>query len=395
MKVRGIVALTLSLAFSLVGLTPSQAQQADPSEYIRRNPMVFFVADGSDGSCGPGCNQWIAADGAFDSGAHLRFREFLDKLQRTDLPVYFNSGGGIAGPSITIGLMLHERRMTAGVARTVPFGCADVPRLDEDCRRRKMLSGENVRSWMRESGAVCASGCVLALIGAPTRKVAPVAKIGVHAHRSLYDGDPKMLSALGIDRDPQAVRLKLKLYAAQMGTDYRFVDVAEDTPASSMHWMTREEVSRFNIATTGPFETEWLTYAKPNIGYFVLKSLSRPVASRSGAFETVTLELGCSFEGAAASLTLRRLLDAAEAKGSTSVQIAAGGSTVFEDERGVPPGPDVRSKPLRLSEIRNLVTANEIVMTESSEAGPRQTRFSTEGLRTALAIAPRACRLAR
>lgn len=91
---------------------------------------------------------------------------------------------------MAIGLMLRERRMRVGAGRTVPFGCTDTVRPDEACRRR-MQSGTDIKSWMRVSGAICASGCVLALIGAPTRKVAPVAKIGVHAHRSMYGDNPK------------------------------------------------------------------------------------------------------------------------------------------------------------------------------------------------------------
>jgi hypothetical protein len=391
MKVRGILTLAMVPVLGLAGLAVARAQQLDPGEYIRRHPMVFFVANGAEGSCGPGCSQWIAADGAFDGNAHLRFHEFLDKLPRTDLPVYFNSGGGISGPAIAIGLTLRARRMTAGVGRTVPFGCADRPQPDDACRR-KIQSGEDVKSWMRVRDAICASSCVLALIGAPTRKVAPVARIGVHAHRPLNDDDPKMLAALGIARDPDAVRLAFKLYAAQMGADYRFVDVAENTPAHAIHWMTPEEVTRFNIATAGPFETQWLTYAKPNIGYFVMKSLTRPDASSIGAFETVTLELGCSFEGGAASLALRRVLDAAEAKDETNVQVAAGGSAIFDDERKGQPGLDVRSKRLLPGDILKAVTASEIIMTESSEAGMRRTRFSTEGLRAAFVLAPQACR---
>ena len=388
--------LTIAPVLGLACLAGARAQQLDPGEYTRRNPMVFFIGNGAEGSCGPGCSQWIAADGAFDSGAHLRFREFLDKLPNTDLPVYFHSGGGIAGTAMALGLMLRERRMRAGVARTVPFGCADTARpADEACRRR-MQSGSNVKSWMRVNGAICASSCVLALIGAPTRKVAPVAKIGVHAHRVLYGENPQVLSALGIAQDdPQTVRLGFKLYAAQMGADYRFVDVAESTPPQAMHWMTREEVTRFNIGTERPFETEWLTYAKPSIGYFVMKSLTRLAQSPEGSFETVTLELGCSFEGGAASLTLRRVLDAAGAKGATTVQVAADGRTIFEDERSVRPGIDVRNQPLRPSDIRKAATADEIVVMESSEAGMRQTRFSIEGLRAAFALAPQACRPAQ
>src|SRR5262249_54841838 len=154
------------------------------------------------------------------------------------------------------------------------------------------------KSWMRMSDAVCASGCVFALIGAPTRKVAPVAKIGVHAHRAVYGDNSKLLAALGIVQDDQqAVRLGFKLYAPRMGADDRFVDVAESTPSQAVHWMTHEEVTRFNIATERPFETQWLSFTRPNTGHYAIKSRTQPSPSHDGTFDTVTLELSCSLQG--------------------------------------------------------------------------------------------------
>jgi len=41
------------------------AEQTRLLAQIDRRPMVFFLAKGSAGSCGPGCGEWIAAEGRF------------------------------------------------------------------------------------------------------------------------------------------------------------------------------------------------------------------------------------------------------------------------------------------------------------------------------------------
>src|SRR5262249_17767120 len=90
---------------------------------LRSEPMIFVVATGEPNACGRGCTEWIAAEGRFDKGAAQRFREFLAVLAKHDLPIFFNSDGGLVSEAVQIGLMLRENRMTAGVARTVPEGC--------------------------------------------------------------------------------------------------------------------------------------------------------------------------------------------------------------------------------------------------------------------------------
>ena len=72
---------------------------------IKQQPLMFFVANGPANACGPGCSSWIAADGYFDSDAGKRFRDFLNDPARRQLPVFFNSLGGVAsqaGLSITV-----------------------------------------------------------------------------------------------------------------------------------------------------------------------------------------------------------------------------------------------------------------------------------------------------
>src|SRR5215470_4599037 len=90
---------------------------------VRSEPMIFVVATGEPNACGQGCSEWIAGEGEFDEGAAHRLREFLAGLPKPDLPIFFNSDGGLLGPAVQIGLILRENRMAAGVARTVPDGC--------------------------------------------------------------------------------------------------------------------------------------------------------------------------------------------------------------------------------------------------------------------------------
>src|SRR5262249_36554242 len=102
---------------------------------VRSEPMIFVVATGEPNACGRGCTEWIAAEGRFDEGAAQRFREFLAVLAKRDLPIFFNSDGGLVREAVQIGLILRENRMTAGVARTVAEGCHLSFPLDDACRR--------------------------------------------------------------------------------------------------------------------------------------------------------------------------------------------------------------------------------------------------------------------
>src|SRR5262249_37522830 len=87
-------------------------------------PMIFFVAKGEPNACGPGCSEWIAAEGDFDGPAvEQRFRQLLGSLKGRDLPIFFNSFGGIVGEARVLGRILREHRMTAGVGESLPEGC--------------------------------------------------------------------------------------------------------------------------------------------------------------------------------------------------------------------------------------------------------------------------------
>jgi hypothetical protein len=95
-----------------------------------------YLAQGEDDACGSGCNEWIAAEGRFDDGSPQRLRAFLNRHSGRKLPIFFSSPGGSVTQALAIGRLMRERGMTAGVARTVPQGCAPTSD-DEACRTLK------------------------------------------------------------------------------------------------------------------------------------------------------------------------------------------------------------------------------------------------------------------
>ena len=84
-------------------------------------PMIFFVAKGERNACGPGCSEWIAAEGMFEGPkVEQRFRDLLATLKGRNLPIVFNSLGGVIGEALVLGRILRERRMAASVGKSYP-----------------------------------------------------------------------------------------------------------------------------------------------------------------------------------------------------------------------------------------------------------------------------------
>jgi hypothetical protein len=364
----------------------------DPLQLIKQQPMVFFVAKGEPGACGPDCSEWIAAEGGFDPAAHVRLREFLDTLPRKDLPIFFHSLGGLIGPALSVGSLLRAHRMRAGVGHTVPFGCRDALRLDDACRKL-MQSGREFKSRLRESGAVCASSCVYALVGASTRTIAYVARVGVHRHRALRrDRDGHWSDSDGSGGGVPVID-RLRYYVTQMGADSGLIDAAERTDHTSTHWLSRDDLARFGVTTDGLFETRWVTYVRPNAGHFVMKSVTRPSRLDPGKYRTATIEFRCSFlVSGFTSVSLRRDLDPAEAQDGAAVEVSAGEHIILQSARPSASTLDLRATSIAPAMIAKVAASEGILLKETAESWSRENQFSTRGLSDALKSAPEECR---
>ncbi len=380
---------------------PSQVQrnQAQPGSArpstaplaaLRHQPLIFFVAKGRPGACGPGCDTWIGAEGTFDPDSAKRLADFLAVPGRQRLPIYFHSPGGELQPSLAIGHLLREKRMAAGIGQTVPEGCREAARADPACRAL-MRSAREVPARLKISTGVCASGCAYALIGASTRLIAPGAKFGVHANRVL----PRPDHADEIRRAGPAARQAaenqsydlLRHYVTVAGVDPALIDLATRTPHDRVYWLTREELERFGLVYRDFFETRWLRHAKPDGSTFIIKSLTQ--VSPSQEHRTTNIAINC-VPNTRATVMLRRELGSSENAPQPVVRLSSGEAfvMVFSHGNRSPGATEVRVLPVAADALARVAAADSIVLREE---GMREFRLSTQGLSEALGAVPVRC----
>jgi hypothetical protein len=361
------------LALAVTGGTALAAPKvASKSEIPKHQPMVFFVAKGGPNACGVGCSEWISAEGTFDPDSHKRLREFLKSSPRKNLPIFFNSPGGELEPALIIGALLREQRMTAGVAQTIPEGCSQSPRTDEACRKLTR-SGREFKAQLRHAGAICASGCAYALLGASARTIAPGARLGVHANRLVLR--PK---------DNRIVVSAREFSAAK--------SIAESRAYERVHWLSRDEMTQFGILPGNFFETRWSSHVKPDTGYVIVKSVTRPSSSNPAEYLVSTVQFSCHPLGKMA-VSIRRELANGEHGSKPVVRISAAGNVVavFDQPSRSGDALDLRSKVVPIILVRHAAASDAIVFREVTDAGSREIKLSTQGLSEAMKGIPDYC----
>ncbi|MET0923316.1 MAG: hypothetical protein ABWY47_09270 [Xanthobacteraceae bacterium] len=73
------------------------APKSKPQSSPITTPIVFYAAKGQADACGPGCSEWIAAEGQFDLGAPQRLRTFLYQARRAQAADLLSVLGRAAG----------------------------------------------------------------------------------------------------------------------------------------------------------------------------------------------------------------------------------------------------------------------------------------------------------
>jgi hypothetical protein len=349
------------------------AASDDPKELerqlakLRSEPMIFVVATGEPNACGRGCTEWIAGEGRFDEGAAQRLREFLAILPKRDLPIFFNSDGGLVREAVQIGLILRENRMTAGVARTVPEGCHLGFPLDDACRRL-MQSKREHKARLYFGGARCASACVYAIIGASTRHVDPGATLRIHS---------------GVGGEIDKTENSLRRYVMGMGVDPALVDAAAKIPSRSFRGLSRGEMERFGIETRGVHETPWFAYHGPAGEFLLLKSVTYPTGDTGDQYRTRTVGLACSPFLSIIRLMYQQELTANENRAPPLIRAKIGDSlidlpTLNSQKNLVEKSADL--KPRQLQSAIETGSFEFMQMSDQSKKPPLVVKFSTLGL---------------
>jgi hypothetical protein len=306
-----VLSIALSFAFAVpAGASPDHSRPGAPATPATKPgptplppPMVFFLAKGDANACGPGCSEWIAAEGTIDGGADGRLRALLNKLGGRKLPIYFESPGGAIPAGLAIGRIMREHRLTAGVGRTVPVGC-DLKTLYASACDRLKHSGRELLADLDTSSAVCNSACVFSLVGAVVRDIGPGAKLGIHSASVKFslrrvDAKGHVVATTPAHVAPGVERRALEgnydritAYMREMGIPPTLLDAARKIPSDTVRYLSRDEIVTFGIDSRESIEGLWLFLDEPS-GAAAVKIIQwRDPAA--GAFRRAILRLSCA-----------------------------------------------------------------------------------------------------
>jgi hypothetical protein len=144
--------------------------------------MIFYVAHGAKGACGPGCSEWIAAEGAVKWDTHKRLINILDRTAGRKLPVVINAWGDSSfNVATSLGRLLRGRGIDTTMGPTEVEACRG--KSEADCFALKRQGGP-LDATVKVPDNPCDNACVLILAG------------GVH--RSLPAGSKVMLTGMGV-----------------------------------------------------------------------------------------------------------------------------------------------------------------------------------------------------
>jgi hypothetical protein len=224
-SVRAIIFSGL-MGLVVIGFATAQTAQRPPVGGFGQLPdaMIFYVAHGERGSCGPGCSDWIAAEGVVQWDTHKRLIAILDRQAGRKLPVVIHSWGeSNLNVASSLGRILRDRGIDTTVGSTEVETCRGKP--DTECFALKRPGGP-LDAKVAVLDARCETACVLMLAG------------GVH--RSLPAGTQVVLSGMSIrnrlapnvsDERREGLTARFgelfRIYLREMGVEPELLDIVD------------------------------------------------------------------------------------------------------------------------------------------------------------------------
>jgi hypothetical protein len=190
--------------------------------------MIFYVAHGADGACGPGCSDWIAAEGTVQFDTFKRLIAILDRQNGRKLPLVIHAfGQANLNVAVSMGRILHDRGIDTADGTTEVAACAG--KADADCFALKRPGGP-LDATLNPKDARCDIACVLILSG------------GIH--RTLHAGTRVILTDMAIrnrmapnvsdERRAGLTELydyQFRAYLREMGVDAALLDIVDQNSA--------------------------------------------------------------------------------------------------------------------------------------------------------------------
>jgi hypothetical protein len=209
--------------------------------------MIFYVARGASGVCGPNCSEWIAAEGTIHWDTHKRLLAVLDRLGDRKFPIVLDvRGDGNLNVAVSMGRIIRERGLDVMAASTRVERCSGASQAD--CFALKRGGGPldaSIDTW----GVHCDIACVLALAGGVRRTLPRGAKVVL--------GGRGIKNRLGLnvsDQQREGLQAKFgeqfRLYLTQMGVAPEFMDIIDrNTEQQASSELRPEDWMRLRIVT--------------------------------------------------------------------------------------------------------------------------------------------------
>jgi hypothetical protein len=199
--------------------------------------MIFYVARGAAGTCGPGCSEWIAAEGTVQWDTHKRLIAILDRQAGRKRPVVIQAWGEAnLNVATSLGRILRDR------------GIACHGKSDTECFALKRPGGP-LDARMNLSDPRCDLACVLVLAGGVHRSLPPGTKVvlgGMFIHNRLAP------SVSEERREGLTVRFGelFRIYLRDMGVEPELLDIVHrNSEAKRQTDMPAAEWIRLGIVT--------------------------------------------------------------------------------------------------------------------------------------------------
>ena len=202
--------------------------------------MRIIRVTSSDPACQPNCPEWISAEGGLRPGTGAAFARTIADLNGRRLPVLISSRGGALDDALAMGRLIREKGLPVAIARTMFDNC---PEGAPACPGAK---GQAITG-----GAHCASACTLILIGGAERLVGPSALVGVHQITAILkrpEGSERLTTVKKF-YEPQVADEAVGAYLASMGVGDPVMTLLRKTPASSIRWLSLDEMKASRLAT--------------------------------------------------------------------------------------------------------------------------------------------------
>ncbi|WP_076858103.1 hypothetical protein [Bradyrhizobium mercantei] len=215
--------ILLGVALLAAGLV--QAQTRPPVGGVNSAPgaMIFYVAHGAPDTCGPGCSDWIAAEGAVQWDTYKRLLAILDRQNGRKLPVVINiKGESNLNVASSLGRILRDRGIDAAVAATEVEACTG--KSDEECFALKRPGGP-LDAKEKLTGIACDLACVLVLSGGVHRSL-PAGSRVVLSGMAIHNRLAPNVSAEHRESLTSIFTDQFRRYLGEMGIDHELLDVA-------------------------------------------------------------------------------------------------------------------------------------------------------------------------